>query len=462
MFGTSLGGIAEPLPKLSWIDLQSGPGFYRLVLVITTCVAVVVVLIGHGRLGRLLQGLADSDVALMISGTSTVVVRITAFCISAYIAGISGALTGATLGFVGGANFDPFQSLSAFILLMICVGGAPWYAIIAGISFTVIPGYIQSPTAPYYLDAIFGIFAILVAVSPRPEVAGSVRVFLSRLAWRPTRLRAVPPGPVVHLEGRSRGKERCGLKVQDLSVSFGRLRAVNGVSFQAPPAQITGLIGPNGAGKTTAFNAISGLVRGQPGKVWFGGLDISGRSPSARARLGLGRTFQQPELYESMSVIDNVALGLEASLAGANPMTQLFATPRQRQIVRAAAAAALEFCGLADTAHQNAGSLTTGQRRLVEFARCLAGSHKVLLLDEPSAGLDQDESRQLGSVLRRAVDSQEVAILLIEHDVELVMDICTQIFVMDFGEIIFQGSPSEVRASDVVRKAYLGTAGSAV
>jgi ABC-type branched-subunit amino acid transport system ATPase component len=246
------------------------------------------------------------------------------------------------------------------------------------------------------------------------------------------------------------------LEVVDLSVRYGGNLAVDHVTITAPVARLTGLIGPNGAGKTTTFNACSGLLRPTTGQVRLFGEDVTHRSPAARARRGLGRTFQRMELFTSMTVAENVALGREAGLAGSNPLRQLAGSRRTAAALRHTVDEALELCGIADLASRPAGTLSTGQRRLAELARAYAGDYRLLLLDEPSSGLDPTESERFGDILRRIVDERGIGILLVEHDMALVMTVCEYLFVLDFGCLIFQGSPAEARRSPVVRAAYLG------
>jgi ABC-type branched-subunit amino acid transport system ATPase component len=173
----------------------------------------------------------------------------------------------------------------------------------------------------------------------------------------------------------------------------------------------------------------------------------------------LGRTFQVVELCDSLTVVQNVMLGREASLAGVGVRSQVLSSPSQRRDIEAAASEAIELCGIADLADQQAGALSTGQRRLVELARCLAGPFDVLLLDEPSSGLDSGETARFGDIVVQVVQDRGVGILLVEHDMDLVMRVCSEIYVLDFGELIFAGSPDEVAASPIVRAAYLGDEG---
>ncbi|HEV7536020.1 MAG TPA: ABC transporter ATP-binding protein [Acidimicrobiia bacterium] len=249
-----------------------------------------------------------------------------------------------------------------------------------------------------------------------------------------------------------------GLAISGLTVRYGGQVAVNDVSLSAPRGRLTGLIGPNGAGKTSTFNACSGLLRPSAGHVVLDGHDITRLGPAARARRGIGRTFQKMELSPSMTVAENVALGSEARRAGANPLRHWTAGRRQGAAVRAATDEALGACGIADLAGAPVGELSTGQRRLVELARVHAGGFSVLLLDEPSSGLDRRESEQLGAILRSLIEERGLSILLVEHDMALVMSVCDHLYVLDFGRLIFEGGPDETRVSPVVQAAYLGSA----
>jgi ABC-type branched-subunit amino acid transport system ATPase component len=250
-----------------------------------------------------------------------------------------------------------------------------------------------------------------------------------------------------------------GLHVRDVVVRFGGLLAVDGVSLDVPVGRAIGLIGPNGAGKTTTFNACSGLNRPTSGRVDLFGTDVSHASAAARARLGMGRTFQRMELYDRLTVRQNVAMGLEARLVGKRRLFgSIFATASERREVTEATDRALERCGITRLAENRAGVLPSGQRRLVELARALAGGFELLLLDEPSSGLDPAETTGFASVLRSVVHEDGCGILLVEHDMSLVRAVCEYTYVLDFGKLIAQGPTSEVLESDLVRAAYLGEA----
>ena len=247
-----------------------------------------------------------------------------------------------------------------------------------------------------------------------------------------------------------------GLVVQDLVVRYGGLVAVDGVSLAVGVGQAVGLIGPNGAGKTTLFNACSGLVRPAAGSIHLFGEDVSNDSAAARARLGLGRTFQVIELYDRLTVRENVAMGLEARLAGSRLWGPVVATANERHAVAEATRQAMVRCRLEDLADRRAGVLPTGQRRLVELARALAGDFRLLLLDEPSSGLDPQETASFAEIVNSVVADDGRGVLLVEHDMSMVRAICEYTYVLDFGKLLVEGETAEVLASPQVRDAYLG------
>jgi ABC-type branched-subunit amino acid transport system ATPase component len=248
-----------------------------------------------------------------------------------------------------------------------------------------------------------------------------------------------------------------GLTVRSLSVRYGGHVAVDDLTLSAPTGRITGLIGPNGAGKTTTFNACSGLISPSIGTVELFGRDVTRSSSQRRAQLGLGRTFQRVQLCDSLGVADNVALGREAAMAGSNPWRHLRTTRAEASAVASRVEEALILCDIGSLRKRRPADLSTGQRRLVELARCIAGGFRVMLLDEPSSGLDKQETAQFGRILCSLVATHRTAILLVEHDMALVMGVCDRIHVLDFGRSIFEGTPLQVQASDVVRAAYLGS-----
>jgi branched-chain amino acid transport system ATP-binding protein len=236
------------------------------------------------------------------------------------------------------------------------------------------------------------------------------------------------------------------LHVADVSVLFGGVLALDDVELAVDAGQVTGLIGPNGAGKTTLFNVVCGLQPPTRGQVALDGDDITALRPFDRARRGVGRTFQRLEIFGSMTAYENVRLGAEIR----QQWDRSWPDPDEK------AAEVMARVGLWHVADERADALPTGHARLVELGRALAAGPRVLLLDEPSSGLSEDESDQLGLLLRDLA-GDGLAILLVEHDVDLVMGVCDRIHVLDFGHILAVGTPGEVRRSEAVQQAYLGT-----
>ncbi|MBV8431895.1 MAG: ATP-binding cassette domain-containing protein [Solirubrobacterales bacterium] len=473
MFTILSSGRAVPRPSFG----SSDTGYYYVVLAIVVLTALVMVAIHEARLGRLLRGLSDSPLAVATMGLSTNTTRVIVFCISAFFAAISGVLYAASIHFAVSSDihFDPFYSLTLLAILALAPFAEPWYAIFA-LAAAVIPGYLTGANVTWWLNVLFGVSAIAVAL--RGSHAGMpprLRRTLERLGRTRPRERAAAPAPRQHTAALhtaaqhtaaqhtaaqhttpGRAPEGPGLEVRNLRVAFGGLVAVDGLSFSVPRGRITGLIGPNGAGKTTTFDACSGLNRRIGGQISLGGRDVTGMTASARGRLGLGRTFQRMALCDRLTVAENVALGRESGLGGGSVLGQLVATRSQRIETEAAAWSAMDLCGIADLAGTQAGALSTGQRRLVELARCLASRSGILILDEPSSGLDRSETEALAGILRRTAEERGIGILLVEHDMALVMSVCAYIYVLDFGRLLFEGDPPGVAADPTVQAAYLG------
>jgi len=453
MFTSSIDGRAVPRPSFA----QGDKAFYYVVLGFVVFAALVVLLLEETRLGRILRGMSDSPTAMATMGLDLRRTKVIVFCISAFLAAIAGTLYGGSVHFATtqDTSYQAFTSLVLLATLALAPFQAPWYALF-GLAGPAINGYLSGEDTAYWLNAVFGVFAVLTALQGGPPAMPA--------AWRAKfdRYRRVKvPNTAVDLATSPTppppdDRSTAGLVVRDLSVRFGGLRAVNSLSLDVPVGRITGLIGPNGAGKTTTFDVCSGINRRAAGRVVLHGHDVTRLPPGARARQGLGRTFQRMQLCDSLSVAENVALGLEAGFAGAHVLRQVVASPAQRRVTSAGTLAAMELCGIGGLASRKAGSLSTGERRLVELARCLNGPFNVLLLDEPSSGLDREETAQFGELLTRVVRERGCGILLVEHDMSLVLDVCSYIYVLDFGELIFEGDSGSVRDSKAVRAAYLG------
>lgn len=256
---------------------------------------------------------------------------------------------------------------------------------------------------------------------------------------------------------RDAGKEPI-LETYHLGVDFAGLTAVDDVSLLMGPTEITGLIGPNGAGKTTVFNLLTGVYKPTRGSIMLGGISLAGKSPSQIARMGIARTFQNIRLFRDMTVEDNIQVGLSHTLH-TNPLEAMLRLPAYWREEKLAHEKAMELLGLFHMEHlaqDKAGSLPYGAQRRLEILRALASSPRLLLLDEPAAGMNPSETEELMEAIVDIRNKFHVAVLLIEHDMKLVMGICEGIMVLDYGRVIAKGDPDQIRSNPEVIRAYLG------
>jgi branched-chain amino acid transport system ATP-binding protein len=273
---------------------------------------------------------------------------------------------------------------------------------------------------------------------------------------------AAPTPPTSSTESLNEHVRANILYADRITIRFGGLIAVNEVSFAIPPKSIVSLIGPNGAGKTTFFNVITGLYAPTEGAIYFEGADITGTKPHLRAGAGIARTFQNIRLFNLMTAEENVMVAMHSKLK-AGMVSTILRTPWQRREERQAREQAhdlLRFVGIGKIAGETARNLSYGDQRRLEVARALALSPKVLLLDEPTAGMNPQESAAFNDFVHRVRDEKDVAILLIEHDMSVVMRVSERITVLDRGETIAEGSPDDIRNNERVVEAYLGKSGS--
>ncbi|HPT63377.1 MAG TPA: ABC transporter ATP-binding protein [Candidatus Atribacteria bacterium] len=248
------------------------------------------------------------------------------------------------------------------------------------------------------------------------------------------------------------------LSLENLTVAFGGLVAVSDFSLQLFSGDLVGLIGPNGAGKTTVFNLITGQYRPTKGRVIFQGKDITGFSPDLVTTVGIARTFQNIRLFGNLTVLENVLVSFHVRLQSSflAPMFSLPSYWREEKAIREEAYELLEAVGLADATKEEAQSLPYGEQRRLEIARALATHPSLLLLDEPAAGMNPQETQELMEFIKKMRDDFNLTIFLIEHDMKVVMGICERIAVMDFGMKIAEGTPEEIRNNPRVIEAYLG------
>ena len=496
MFGVA--GLPASAPQLFGLSGSNSNYVYYVELACAVVVAAAVVAVEASRLGRRLRALSDSPRGLEALGVSAAQTRVAVFALSAFLAAVAGALLAVAYTDVDGLSYDPNNSLLYLVLIVIVFGSSPWYALVAAIGVGVIPTYVTAGDLPYYLQILFGISAIAVAYGIEPhKLAGWLAARRRRAPDRGTPAPARTPQPTVSastasttavpapavpepttpeprvpepaLASMANGSDpvaaavsvqtagpmpgdRVQLEVRQLSVRYGGVQALRDVSLRAPAGTITGLIGPNGAGKTTLFNACSGIVKTAGGDVLLGDVSLDRKSPSARARLGLGRTFQQLELFESMTARENIYLAAETRLTGTRGLRS--ARPGE---ARHRTSEAIELCRITAVADRPVSELPTGQRRQVELARCVSSDFPLIMLDEPSAGLDKSETEELAAILNSLTASGDIGVLLVEHDMSLVMSVCSNIYVLNFGELICAGPADEVRSSKAVQEAYLGS-----
>lgn len=248
------------------------------------------------------------------------------------------------------------------------------------------------------------------------------------------------------------------LEVKDVTKRFGGVMAVDDVSMVIKEGEINGLIGPNGAGKTTLLNLISGIYRPTRGRIYFCGHDITGESASARAGLSIGRTFQQPQLFGEMTALENVALGQYTRTrigflgGGLWPGASFH---KNLQALRQSSMERMELVGLQDISDVQCGGLPYGQKKILEIARAMGCMPRLLLLDEPAAGLNHSEVEQMNKLILK-IHSKGISVLLIEHNMRMVMNLCHKLTVLDFGRVIALGTPDEIRSNERVQEAYLG------
>jgi ABC-type branched-subunit amino acid transport system ATPase component/branched-subunit amino acid ABC-type transport system permease component len=452
-------GIVLPKITIFGLDVDgvNHPARYAIVALLAFALcALVVANVRRGRSGRRLLAVRANDRAAASLGIDTVGARLFAFVLASAIAAVGGTLAAFQTSVVTFLDYSPLQSIQ--VVSQAVVGGVGWLAgapnggLLEQGSLT---GALLNKTGSSwagYLPAIGGAL-VIVTVLVMPDGLASRQLRDLRRIGNLLRIKR-PRQPSIALdtdETRPRGEST--LQVSGVTVAFGGNNVLNDVTLTVEPGKVAGLIGPNGAGKTTLIDAVTGYVPIRSGRVLAEGRQISGLSPSRISRAGVTRSFQSLELFEDMTILDN----LKAASEKHDPWSYLLdlVWPRRSRLSPAASAAIREF-DLRDDLLKRPEEVSFGTRRLVAIARAVATGANVLLLDEPAAGLNEQETAELGSVVRTLADTWGVAILLIEHNVDMIMNICDDVYVLNFGQVISHGSPALVREDPAVINAYLG------
>jgi sulfate-transporting ATPase len=461
-------GTVIPAPSLfGWhLDSVAHPQRYGLVCVVAFAVAALgVANLRRGRTGRCLIAVRDNERAAATMGVRVTASKIYAFAIAAGLAALGGSVVAFRYPRLDYSGFDLLGNINA--LLFVSIGGIGWIggAIMSAVTSTAgMLNFVLSQmfnTAGWYLAVAAALLVITVILNP-DGVAGEMSAAFSRVdqlirsrvaglrARRsPVEAAAAASAATVPQAVRVVAK---ALEVSNLAVTYGTNNVLADVSFQARPGEVLGIIGPNGAGKTTLIEAATGFAKCK-GSVRLGGSEISGFSPQRRSRAGLMRSFQSLELLEDLSVIDNIRVACNPG--DLRSLIKDLVWPTDPPLSQAALAGITEF-NLDSMLAKRPGELPYAQRRLLAVARAVAASPSAILLDEPAAGLDDDSRQELARLIRRLADDWGMTVLLVEHDVEMVMAVCDRVIALNFGRVIAEGTPAEVRSNEQVIASYLG------
>ena len=468
------GGLTSlelPRQRLLGVDLHQERNYYWFCLLVFVLAALVVRRLSATGVGRSMQAVRDNEPAAATLGLSPRRVKLTAFVVAGMMAALAGWLYGGMLvSFTDPATFAP--ELSMALVAMVILGGVTTVTgAVLGAAWLRGLAYFLGPLLPGLLGAnvalIVGGVGLLAAVLQFP--AGLAGVAFKARDWIVARLAGPEPVDLGERGARQRlpaavpppvpDGQPWPIEARDVVVRFGGNTAVDGVSLRAGHGEIVGLVGPNGAGKTTLFDVLSGQLRPDAGQVLLDGADVTGLRPERRAVLGLGRTFQQARLFDELLVVDVFKLARERS-ERSEVVPSLLGLPPSRQAERRKtleADALVDLLGLGAYAHRHVVELSTGTRRLVELGCMVSLGARVLLLDEPTAGIAQREVEAFRPVLREIRDHLDATVVVIEHDIPTITDVADRLYVLAAGKVIAEGPPRLLREDPAVIAAYLGT-----
>jgi branched-chain amino acid transport system permease protein len=427
-------------------------GFYGFCMVIAAICTWMSANIAASRFGRALVAIRDAEVAAEATGISKAKLLVTVFLFAGAAGGVAGGLFATLQSYVTPDAFTFDLSVLFFIAILIGGRGSILGPLLGTVILTILPEF----AAPLVAWSTF-LYAVLLLVIVL-AIPGGIAALLDFRNRKPLQLdRAITPRPELLADLLAQNGPQDDIVLRNVQLSFGGVRAIDGLALRIRPGEVHGLIGPNGSGKTTTLNVICGFNAPEHGEIRLGSTPLPPGAPQSRAGLGIARTFQTPRLIGEASVLQNVMIGGTINGRG-NFFESLLTLPRHRRdeaMFRQKALLALTAVGLEALEAVRADRLQHSELRFVEIARALMLSPRFLLLDEPAAGLSTDEIERLGVLIRR-IARQGTGVLLVEHHADLIFDICDRITVLNLGRELAAGTPAEIRAHKEVVSAYLG------